>query len=149
MNKNIKFLRSLMALTIFTLFFTPCFSQSNGCNLDDLIGKRWSYKGIKEDKSYVDVYTRTTHTTTLKDGGSTAIFKLEFYLSDEKDNEFDSSKVGKSKSGKYIIERNIRDNKSKKNVPSEIKILEILEIGPSTLILCPLNAKRQLEFESL
>jgi len=133
----------LIAMLSLTNF--QAFSQS-GYSLNEIIGKTWIMSGMT-DKTYEDVYDNTTITSSLKDNSEKKyVFKFEYYLSDSIEDSFDPNKVGKVKTGKYLIERPLKDSKSNPNQPQPITIMEIKELSSSRLVLCNIKQQNNLVF---
>ena len=73
----------------------------NSSMLDKLQGKTWIPQSEPHNMKYQ--YTQSIQTTTRNIKGKDMPINNSFYLSDEVEWEFNNSKVGKIKNGKYIV----------------------------------------------
>ena len=97
--------------------------------LNDLQGKVWVQQGLGNQLDE-EQYENQTLIITLN---KTYTVKFEYYLSDNLENSFDQSKVGKIKEGKYIIRRALRDNSGQE--PIRVSAFEIIELNQNKLVL--------------
>jgi len=112
----------ILLLTTCLVFMADGFAQQS-FQQSDLINKRWKTKTGKHT-AYYHKFTNTKNTFIDKEN---QIYSTNYYyLSDSPDTVFDMSKVGKSRSGRYIIT----------NYPEKSKVFieEILLLTNNTLI---------------
>ena len=105
-------------LSIVDSFAQETFQQA------DLVGKKWKSKEFRENKRSIK-YTKTKETVVNR---NIFISTNKYYLSDTIDSVFDKSKVGKSRSGRYVVVRN-------KRADNGIKVNEILALTENTLAM--------------
>lgn len=107
------------------------FSTAQGTfKLTDLQGKNWYMKGLADNQTTEEKYENDRITTII---GGSLIFNSEYYLSDVVEKDFDSTKIGQVKEGRFIIRRPVR-SKSKPNQPLSISVFEIIELSSTKLV---------------
>ena len=115
---------------------------------DSLIGKwRFIYpphksKGI----THTFVYTEQKEYITVSYGGDSATVTSHYYLSNEIPQEFDYNQVGKSKTGKYLVVLNVKNEASDFAL---CDIYEIIELTATKLRLKQLNTSVIFEYEKI
>jgi len=115
---------------------------------DSLIGKwRFIYpphksKGI----THTFVYTKQKEYITVSYGGDSATVTSHYYLSNEIPQEFDYNQVGKSKTGKYLVVLNVKNEASDFAL---CDIYEIIELTATKLRLKQLNTSVIFEYEKI
>lgn len=131
-------------IVLISILSNNIWSQKTAFKLSDLSGKKWEMKGLV-GKTNFDHYSDSRISSYL-DG--VLIGSFEFYLSNSIDTEFDSSKVGVSSEGKYIIKRLIPDT-TKKDAPQPrvVTAYEIIELDDDLLIIRNINHKHVLEYK--
>ena len=113
-----------------------------------LIGKwRFIYpphksKGI----THTFVYTEQKEYITVSYGGDSATVTSHYYLSNEIPQEFDYNQVGKSKTGKYLVVLNVKNEASDFAL---CDIYEIIELTATKLRLKQLNTSVIFEYEKI
>ena len=123
------------------IFFCICcattiYAQQAKSTMDLLTQREWKIT-LEFNKDFhmesTDTYT-TTELVNKSKGTGTDEFELRFkyYLSDEVETVFDSSKVGKILNGSYIIMENEFSN---------ISIQKIVKISDSELEIIPVNTR--------
>ena len=113
-------------LGILCCFFAFATAQGQKTTQELLTSTHWEpqdffYEG---DCGYVR-YTKTEFVTEMKIDGELRIFSYSYYLSSSPDAVFDSNKVGKNSSGKYIIEKGA----------GYVFLAEILELTATKLVV--------------
>ena len=115
---------------------------------DSLIGKwRFIYpphksKGI----THTFVYTEQKEYITVSYGGDSATVTSHYYLSNEIPQEFDYNQVGKSKTGKYLVVLNVKNEASDFAL---CDIYEIIELTATKLRLKQLYTSVIFEYEKI
>ena len=115
---------------------------------DSLMGKwRFIYpphksKGI----THTFVYTEQKEYITVSYGGDSATVTSHYYLSNEIPQEFDYNQVGKSKTGKYLVVLNVKNEASDFAL---CDIYEIIELTATKLRLKQLNTSVIFEYEKI
>ena len=115
---------------------------------DSLIGKwRFIYpphksKGI----THTFVYTEQKEYITVSYGGDSATVTSHYYLSNEIPQESDYNQVGKSKTGKYLVVLNVKNEASDFAL---CDIYEIIELTATKLRLKQLNTSVIFEYEKI
>lgn len=115
---------------------------------DSLIGKwRFIYpphksKGI----THTFVYTEQKEYITVSYGGDSATVTSHYYLSNEIPQEFDYNQVGKSKTGKYLVVLNVKNEASDFAL---CDIYEIIELTATKLRLKQLSTSIIFEYEKI
>ena len=125
------FNRTFLIILFILVEIYPLFSQNNKDVMDILTSKTWycdeNDNGMKDDYPQVR-FSFTQDSLKFFIYGDKAYENFDtlspFYLSDEKDDEFDQDKVGKIKNGRYVIQ----------NLLGEIRIMEIVSIEDEKII---------------
>lgn len=106
-------MKQLRYIFLFIILFwssNSLFAQSY--NLSDLCATEWNVESGMDALNYFYVYWNfdskmVNITVRSKDGsGEDILCPFDMYLSDTKQDTFDSSKIGKSTKGKYIVAHN-------------------------------------------
>lgn len=115
---------------------------------DSLMGK-WEFiypphksKGI----THTFVYTEQKEYITVSYGGDSATVTSHYYLSNEIPQEFDYNQVGKSKTGKYLVVLNVKNEASDFAL---CDIYEIIELTATKLRLKQLSTSIIFEYEKI
>ncbi|WP_294617455.1 hypothetical protein [uncultured Bacteroides sp.] len=113
-------------LCILYCFFAFATVQGQKITQELLMSTHWEpqdffYEG---DCGYIR-YTKTEFVTEMKIDGELRIFSYSYYLSSSPDTVFDSNKVGKNSTGRYIIRKGA----------GYVFITEILELTATKLVV--------------
>ena len=92
------------------------------------------------------VYTEQKEYITVSYGGDSATVTSHYYLSNEIPQEFDYNQVGKSKTGKYLVVLNVKNEASDFAL---CDIYEIIELTATKLRLKQLNTSVIFEYEKI
>ena len=116
---------------------------------DSLMMGKWRFiypphksKGI----THTFVYTEQKEYITVSYGGDSATVTSHYYLSNEIPQEFDYNQVGKSKTGKYLVVLNVKNEASDFAL---CDIYEIIELTATKLRLKQLNTSVIFEYEKI
>ncbi|WP_301004159.1 hypothetical protein [uncultured Bacteroides sp.] len=116
----------VVILYIFCRFLIFVTAQGEKSTQELLMSTHWEPQDFfyEVDCGYVR-YTKTEFVTEMKIDGELRVFSYSYYLSSSPDTVFDSNKVGKNSSGKYIIEKGV----------GYVFISEILELTATKLVV--------------
>ena len=109
-----------------------------------LIGGTASHKS--KGITHTFVYTEQKEYITVSYGGDSATVTSHYYLSNEIPQEFDYNQVGKSKTGKYLVVLNVKNEASDFAL---CDIYEIIELTATKLRLKQLNTSVIFEYEKI
>lgn len=126
----------LSSLFFFSLISFNASCQINKFKVADLLGNTWRLQGLSNMTNDM-VFDVKSITIIFNDKDTT---KFEYYLSDSITKLFDTSKVGISTEGKYIVRRPLLIS-GKQNLSTKVSNFEILELNSETLVLK--NEKQQ------
>jgi hypothetical protein len=135
MKTIIKTYCTLLFILVANLASVTSYGQTS-FKLSDLQGKVWIQQGLGNQLNE-EQYENQKLVITLN---KKYTVEFEYYLSDNLDNSFDQSKVGKIMEGKYIIRRALRDNSAQ--TPIRVSTFEIIELSQNKLVLK--NSKQNL-----
>lgn len=123
----------IFSAVIFILFITMiglanCYAQTNS-TLNKLQGEWIMLFPSEIEIEGTDRYTKEEYTVVVIVQGQRFEGVSPFYLSDEIEAKFDSTKVGKCNEGKYIV-----SNQKKKRTESYLQHYEIIELTDTFLV---------------
>jgi len=130
----------LIALTTFSGA-----AQDKESTLGKLKANRWHMQGVT-DIAVSTKYGNKRIKQYYKEEKFKFTLSSEYYLSNTLDKEFNSSKVGKTFEGKYIIRRVAR--KKYDNRPKPVLVLEIIQLNENWLILRNVKHKHLLKYKA-
>lgn len=148
-------MRTLL-IGILLMFFINAEAQSQiEINQSSLIGRKWMYISILENIKYCSTlqFTDSTQRKTMIVDSKEVNSIAQYYLSNTIDTEFQSEKVGKNQTGKYIIVEKKVLPTTKQSVPGvhispQVKfsstdkiIYEIIEVNNNELKLRDISRK--------
>ena len=115
--------RRQLYLLLMLVFASSMFVAEAKSTMEQLINREWyefDFKTMKSNESYYVKYTGTQRLVVSADeDGNTKMRVQKYYLTNRWEERFDSTKVGKSRNGKYIM---IRGAKNEKGSTSRLRI---------------------------
>jgi len=131
-----------------TIFPYATYAQNQSYRLLDLKGREWYMVG-PTDKTNIAYYEDSLIIYTLIDTSKSIYkFSFEYYLSDSIDYVFDSTKVGKIRSGNYIITRILKNSKFNPDQPRPVSVFQIISLNSSTLLIRNIQQQNFLEYNT-
>lgn len=121
-------------------------AQVDESTLEKLKANTWRMQDLT-DKEVSTKYRNRLIKKYYKEEEFKSTFRLEFYLSNTIDKEFNSNKVGKTSEGKYIISRKKRKIGDHPR-PFPITVLEIVQINKNWLILRNVKHQHLLKYKA-
>ena len=109
-------------------------AQNNRTTLDLLQSYKWETSIFNDSLllNYFKVYTASTFTITeVYVDGDNIVDNYQYYLSDEKEPTFNTSKLGQVQYGKYMMVKNIKNG--------EVICYRILELNDAVFHTIPLR----------
>ena len=131
-------MKKYILLYIMILCFTKNTQAQIKITSDMLINKEWKIQLPEGSTSYPQgcIYSTTKETTfMISPGNKRYEYSNDYYLSDTPENIFNSTKIGKSQSGKYLVVNNKKKSANNQSYYYEVLNYEIQECTSSTLIL--------------